>query len=188
MRAKLLLLGAAVASLLACDSTSDIAAVDAAADFAVRPSPAAAEVTASMPDAFAVKQVSEGTGQPIGWCDEAAGVVRDADPGTGTGTHIGRFAIDQTMCVNTVTGAVTDGAATVITANGDEIYMTVEGQAVPGSTPPAFDLAYRVVGGTGRFANAEGAIFARVVQTSPTDWTATSTGWFRYSASDRSER
>lgn len=185
MRTRSLLIGALVVLLTGCESASEPVAVDPMANAAA---PAANGADKAPPTAHRFTQTSRGTTQPIGWCDEAAGVASIEAPGSGTGSLDGRFETYQTMCVDMVTGAVTDGASTVITANGDEISFTFAGEAVPGTTLPTWDLAYRVVGGTGRFANAEGEGDMRVVNPSPSTWVSTGTGWLRYSASDRSHR
>ena len=77
-------------------------------------------------------------------------------PGSGTATHIGRFRVEQTVCLNLATGVMTDGEATLIAANGDELYGTWNGTPVPGLTLPTWQLSYVITGGTGRFARAEG--------------------------------
>ena len=188
MKITFLLFATLTVFLAACESDSNPVAVDPAPDPAGLQVQAVTRTRELVPVTFAVKQVSRGSGQLIGWCDEAAGVVRTTAPGIGTGSHIGRFEIDQAMCVNTVTGAVTDGAGTVTAANGDELYFAFEGQALPGLTLPVYDLFYTFAGGTGRFTSADGEIQAHVVYTSPSTWKATSNGWLRYAASDRSDR
>lgn len=140
------------------------------------------------PPTLRIKQTSSGESVPLGWCDQAAGVALGSSPGTGIGSHIGYFEVEQTACLNLATGAVTDGVATLFAKNGDELYMTYTGQPVPGLDPPTFDLITVIVGGTGRFANAEGEMNIRVVDVSPTTWTSSGSGWIRYSASDRSDR
>lgn len=190
------------AALMACDSptTPDppvpqdrgnadlLDSADPTATIQVRQAQTATGSGELVPITFAVEQVSHGINFPIGWCNEAAGVVRASAPGTGKGTHVGRFEMAQTLCLNTVTGAVTDGFATVISANGDEVYYTFEGEAVVGSSPPMHHLTYTVVGGTGRFASAEGELDCWPVHVTPTAWTDTGTGWLRYAPSGRSER
>lgn len=139
------------------------------------------------PPAFKIDQKSSGEAIIIGWCDEAAGIVLTAAPGTGTATHMGRFTVQQAQCISTVTGAITNGEATLTAANGDQIFMTYTGAIVGGNPQlPVADLTYVVVGGTGRFANAEGEIDIHVEYTTPSIWISTGSGWLRYSASDRS--
>lgn len=176
----------AAVTLAACESaTAPSTAVDESNQAAVLSGSAN---SAAVPIELRIKQVSSGETQVIGWCDEAAGVVIHAAPGTGTATHIGRFEVQQTQCVNPATGAATDGVATLTAANGDEMYMTYDGQFVPGVEPPTVDLFYTLNGGTGRFTHAEGEIAIRVVFTSPSTWVSTGSGWISYSASDRSTK
>jgi hypothetical protein len=174
----------AVATLAACESaTAPSTAVDQSNRAAVLSGSASGAAAVSIE--LKTKQVSSGETLVIGWCDQAGGVLLTAAPGTGTATHIGRFEVQQTQCVNPTTGAATDGVATLTAANGDEIYMTYDGQFVPGE-PPTADLFYTVTGGTGRFTHAQGEIEVRVIFTSPSTWVATGSGWISYSASDRS--
>lgn len=187
MTRKILLTGVVLAALAACERASDPIAVDPVAGSDVPLPWRITGMDATVPGTFTVHQKSSGSSQIIGWCDEAAGVVRSSAPGTGTGTHIGRFEAAQTMCVNTVTGSVTEGVATLTVANGDKIFMTFEGQTVP---VPGFTLGIqlesRTIGGTGRFAGAEGEGTAWVVKPTESSWTSTGTGWLRYTASNRS--
>jgi len=130
----------------------------------------------------------EGESQVIGWCDEAAGVVRVLVTGVGTMPHMGRFWTEQTGCTSLVTGMITDGEAVLFAANGDELYMTWSGHVVPGVEPQTLDLTYVTCGGTGRFLRAEGETQFLVVYSSESDWTAHGSGWLSYEASDRADR
>lgn len=134
-----------------------------------------------------IQQSSTGSMQIIGWCDQAAGIVLVAVPGSGTATHVGAFEVEQSNCANPATGMFTNGTATVVAANGDEIDMTYTGHTVTASGLPVYELAYVVTGGTGRFVNAEGELTVSVVYTSPTTWVSRGSGWITYQASDRSE-
>jgi hypothetical protein len=136
------------------------------------------------PTVHEVKLVARGTVTAIGWC--APGVVQISITGGGTARATGRFEEAQTACLNLATGTVTEGLATVIAANQDEIYMTWTGQARP-TAPSTFDLTYVVTGGTGRFMNAEGVIDIVVEHPTPETYTATGSGWLSYYASDRSD-
>jgi hypothetical protein len=135
-----------------------------------------------------IEQTSSGEGQVIGWCNESAGVVLLTAPGTGTLTHTGRFDLQQTMCLDSATGAITGGLGTLTAANDDEIYLEFSGRVLPGVAPQTLDLDYVVVGGTGRFGAAEGELNAAVVYTSATTWVSEGAGWIRYDASERSSR
>ena len=136
----------------------------------------------------AVNVFVEGESRVIGWCDEPAGVALVLVTGVGTMTHVGRFETEQTACNSLVTGAITDGEAISVAANGDETHMTWSGRVVPGIEPQTLELTYLFDGGTGRFVQAEGMIDFVVVYTSETTWTAHGSGWLSYEASDRAKR
>jgi hypothetical protein len=183
MRKIALLLTSAVAVLLACDTGSDPLGVDRSA---VQLSQAPEHVATMAAHTFDIKQTSSGTSEPIGWCDEAAGIVLNSAPGSGTMTHIGRFRVEQTGCLDLTTGVITDGEATLIAANGDELYGIWHGTPVPGLTPPTWQLFYVITGGTGRFARAEGGSEMGLVMPTQSTWESTGEGWLRYYATDRS--
>lgn len=166
-----------------CESATAPAGASSAAEDAL--SGTASYSSLAMP-IHKTAQVSSGGEQAIGWCDEAAGVVRLSVPGTGTLTHAGRFELEQTNCADLATGAITEGVGTLTTANGDEIHLLYSGQVLPGIVPQTLDLDYVVVGGTGRFETAEGELNAEVVYTSATTWVSKGEGWIRYAASDAS--
>lgn len=130
-----------------------------------------------------------GSLEPIGWCDEAAGVLRFLVTGTGVISHVGRVTTEQVGCRSMVTGAVTGVEATFVAANGDQLYATASGQAVdPTTMIGAIDAVYTVTGGTGRFIGAEGSVDVVITMISETDWTATGSGWISYEANNRSNR
>jgi len=76
--------------------------------------------------------------------------------GTGMGTHLGQFSFTQENTIN-VANFTETGSAHWIAANGDSIYTTVVGAAVPG--PVVFKITdiHTITGGTGRFAGAQGS-------------------------------
>lgn len=77
--------------------------------------------------------------------------------GTGTASHIGRFAVVDDGVANLSTGAG-GGRITFIAANGDSFTATEIGSAViNGGFADVVDDA-TIVGGTGRFAGATGAL------------------------------
>jgi hypothetical protein len=90
--------------------------------------------------------------------------------------------------MNLATAVVTEGVATVFSANGDEIYLTYRGHVLPGIEPLTADPHYDASGGTGRFAGAEGEMEVRVEHPTPETWTSRGSGWIRYSAWDRAMR
>jgi hypothetical protein len=183
MRKITLLLASGVAAMLACDTVSDPLGVDPPA---AQLSQAPEQVAAMATHTFDIKQTSSGTSDFIGWCDQAAGIVLASAPGSGTATHIGRFRVEQTVCMDLATGVMTDGEATLIAANGDELHGTWHGTPVPGLTPPTWQLFYVITGGTGRFARAEGEEVEWLVKPALTTWESTGEGWLRYYATDRS--
>jgi len=69
---------------------------------------------------------------------------------TGTGTLLGHFSFTQELTIN---GAnLTDtGSAQWIAANGDIIYTTVVGSAIPGDVVFTITEIHTITGGTGRF-------------------------------------
>ncbi|MGD8279480.1 MAG: hypothetical protein PVH00_15685 [Gemmatimonadota bacterium] len=91
--------------------------------------------------------------------------------GEGEATHLGRFTADFTFCIDPtdllddgqLTGSETipywDGFATFTAANGDQLFVEIEGEIIPG-TRPGFALEFHddfeFAGGTGRFAGAYG--------------------------------
>lgn len=78
----------------------------------------------------------------------------------GNATHLGRFTVVASQCLDPATGAITKGEAVFTAANGDQVFATQSGQ-VSGSPPVlAFELDYTITGGTGRFAGASGSINA----------------------------
>ena len=121
-----------------------------------------------------LEQHSRGVLAPVGLC--AGGVAMHAD-GTGLASHTGRFEISMDWCIDPSTGAIADGDATVVAANGDEISMAFTGQATS-----ATELIFYVVidGGTGRFEGASGAIDTMGTLGAGGSWSASGVGWIRY--------
>jgi hypothetical protein len=78
--------------------------------------------------------------------------------GTGIGTLIGQFSFDQKSTVNLANGAL-EGSAHWIAANGDSIDTTITGSVEPTATPDVFSFTEtnKIIGGTGRFAGAQGS-------------------------------
>jgi hypothetical protein len=79
--------------------------------------------------------------------------------GSGHATYLGDYRGDYLECFDPSTGLVTDGSFSLTTTNGDTVFGTYTGQAVPGD---GADVHYNdpgvITGGTGRFANASGSI------------------------------
>lgn len=121
-------------------------------------------------------------------CDEGAGIPRMWIHGSGNATVVGRLTLRKTMCMNAAAGEVTEGESVLTAANGDEIHLTLHGQALPDPEPPTIDFVYVIDGGTGRFLHAVGALETRTILTSESTWINSGGGWIIYDASDRSGR
>jgi hypothetical protein len=79
-----------------------------------------------------------------------------ATTGKGMGTHLGQFSFTQEVTVN-VANFTDTGSAHWIAANGDSIYTTVVGSAVPGPVVFKITEIHTITGGTGRFTGAQGS-------------------------------
>jgi hypothetical protein len=99
-----------------------------------------------------------GTFQMLGPC-ETGGVILEVT-GTGHTTHLGNYSGNYRECLDPATGAVTAGTFTLTAANGDKVFGTYSGRALPTDNPNV--VAYQdpgvITGGTGRFASASGTL------------------------------
>jgi hypothetical protein len=102
--------------------------------------------------------------------------------------RVGRFQTRQTGCPEPDAGRRTEGEALVFASGGDEIYLTYAGRVIPGVEPRTLELTYLAVGGTGRFARAEGEIVVSVVYASPTAFVGRGEGSIRCAAPDPTPR
>jgi len=90
------------------------------------------------------------------------------------------------------TGALTNGSATYLAANGDTVDASFEGQAYvnPDGTITGEGNA-TILGGSGRFASASGAwtwtMSGMFLPDGTTLTTLEGAGWIAYNASDRSD-
>jgi hypothetical protein len=77
--------------------------------------------------------------------------------GTGIGTLVGQFSFTQTWTVDVTTGHLT-GSAQWFAANGDSISTTITGSGEM-IEPGLFRIeeVHAIIGGTGRFAGAQGS-------------------------------
>jgi hypothetical protein len=85
---------------------------------------------------------------------------------TGTATHLGQFTAISVDRVNTTNNTAT-GTFNFTAANGDQLLTTtqgVENEFVPPNVSKVI-LDARIVGGTGRFAGATGALTIRMTDT-----------------------
>lgn len=122
-----------------------------------------------------LRQTSSGVLGPVGAC--TAGVVQFEAEGHGRASHMGRFDISFSWCLNSATGEIDGGDAVVVAANGDRIVMTLAGQAVSASQ---LDLQAEIVGGSGRFTGAVGMLDVVAVLGESGSWTSEGTGWISY--------
>jgi hypothetical protein len=97
---------------------------------------------------------------------------------TGTGTHLGQLSFTQEFTIN---GALTyTGSARWIAANGDIIYTTIVGTAIPGDVVFTLTEIHTITGGTGRFSSAHGSftVHRTHVAAPSNDGTHVTSGWF----------
>jgi hypothetical protein len=111
---------------------------------------------ASAADQRPLNGSESGTFQLLGPC-EASGVILEVT-GSGHATKLGNYSGRYRECLDPATGAVTNGTFTLTAANGDKVFGTYSGQAVPTDEPNvvAYDDPGVITGGTGRFAGAGG--------------------------------
>jgi len=90
--------------------------------------------------------------------------------GFGTGTHVGNSAVHFDFCVNPIfegdvfiRGEYGNTEAYIVAANGDKLFVSVEGAVLPGRLDdhPDYVVSYfrdpfEILGGTGRFEGASG--------------------------------
>ena len=80
--------------------------------------------------------------------------------GTGRLSHLGTVTATNTHCTFAMDGVFSGGQMTMTAANGDELFMTYSGSFVlDNPTDPTrsdVELTWQIVGGTGRFEDAEG--------------------------------
>jgi hypothetical protein len=145
----------ALLALTGCDQSSPLA--PAGESPAREPTEAAASGPQMVPWKESYK--ASGTITPGARC--AAPLMLVSLEGGGTATHVGKYTIVNSHCLNLSTGALTNGTFIKTAANGDQIFGTYTG----GSTiiqPPApigiFGVTgtIRFTGGTGRFAGVTG--------------------------------
>jgi hypothetical protein len=98
---------------------------------------------------------------------------------TGTGILLGQFALTQQITVNFANFTET-GSAQWTAANGDIIYTTIIGSAIPGDVVFAVTEIYTITGGTGRFSGAQGSftVHRTHVVAFSADGTHVTSGWF----------
>jgi hypothetical protein len=90
-----------------------------------------------------------------------APLLLESYQGGGTATHVGKYTIVNSHCLNPGTGALTNGSFVKTAANGDQLFGTYVGSASviqPPSPIAIFSVSGTVTftGGTGRFTGATG--------------------------------
>lgn len=127
--------------------------------------------------------------------DESCGApprLLNTQVGEGEATHLGRFSIRITFCLDATDilddGQLTegeslpydDGVGTLIAANGDELHIAIAGAVVPSNAPGfdfEFDDPFTFTGGTGRFADASGGGTTNSFVSRQVQPTRTTHGW-----------
>src|SRR5215207_1789063 len=108
----------------------------------------------------------------LGGCDQASRTIApDAGcpapqllttlEGGGTATHVGKYTIVNSHCVDPATGVLTDGSFTKTAANGDQLFGTYVGTSTVIQAPAPVGIfgvtgTLTYTGGTGRFAAITG--------------------------------
>jgi hypothetical protein len=117
---------------------------------------------------FKEEYTASGTIAPSAAC--AAGTLQVALDGGGTASHVGRYSITNSHCLDLATGVFTNGTFVKTAANGDQLFGTYSGVGTV-IVPPAPIGQFRVsgtltfTGGTGRFAGLTGTASMSGVQT-----------------------
>jgi hypothetical protein len=113
-------------------------------------------IGASAAAGIRVDGAESGTFQVLGSCSN--GLILEVS-GTGHSTYLGDYSGRYRECFDPATGVVADGSFTLTTTNGDMIFGTFTGQAVPaGEWSVHYDDPGVITGGTGRFTGASGSI------------------------------
>ena len=113
---------------------------------------------------------AQGTIGTAARCD-ALGLLYVSLEGEGIESHVGRYTIQNSHCLNPATGEFTAGQFQKVAANGDELVGTYAGTSSVIQAPaPVGVFAIRghltFTGGSGRFASATGSQEMVGIQTS----------------------
>jgi len=101
------------------------------------------------------------------------------ESGTGMATLLGQFSFTMDVTINPANLADA-GSAEWIAANGDRIFTTVAGVAIPGDVVFTVTEIHTITGGTGRFTEAQGSftVHRTHVVAPSADGTHVTFGWF----------
>ena len=113
---------------------------------------------AAAADQLPLQGSETGTFRLLGPCG-TSGMIVDVT-GTGHATQLGDYSGHYRECLVPATGAVTGGTFTLTAANGDQVFGTYSGQALPTDDPSVvhYEDPGVITGGTGRFAAASGVM------------------------------
>ncbi len=132
---------------------------------------------AAAKDRLPLKGAESGTFRLLGPC-ETSGMSLEVS-GTGHTTELGNYSGHYRECFDPATGAVTGGTFTLTAANGDKVFGTFNGQALPTDNPTVvtYEDPGVITGGTGRFAHASGSMTTNGLANLATgEYTGTITG------------
>ena len=119
------------------------------------------------------------------------GYVGDYSESIGTGTHLGRFHLSETLCLDFSGAPIIEFyvEGMLVAANGDELYFHVEDGVFNAGTGETSSSGWLFDGGTGRFESADGQASETLIRNSAGDLIGlTVVGWISFDASDRSIR
>jgi len=98
--------------------------------------------------------------------DPQTNTIHVQGTGSGTATHLGRYAVEYEITVNLATGSG-PAHARFIAANGDILLVDGQGQASDTDVEGVVKIHedFTIVGGTGRFAGVTGSVIVDRVLT-----------------------
>ncbi len=116
---------------------------------------------------------------------DAAGTIDHATSGCDAGllyatlalegivSHLGRTEISGHHCLNTTTGALTEGLFNMVAASGDVLYATYVGQVIdPNPLRTVIEFTGTFTGGSGRFDGATGGFTGLAIRSDGDIWHA----------------
>lgn len=145
----------ALFALIGCDQSSPLA--PSGESSAPQPNAEAA----SGPHMVPWKESYQASGTITAGARCAAPLLLVSLEGGGTATHVGKYTIVNSHCLNLSTGALTNGTFIKTAANGDQIFGTYSGSTTIIQPPAPIGIfgvtgTLSFTGGTGRFAGVTG--------------------------------